>query len=294
VEILAAGPWIGELGPEIGIWTPSLRLFKQQYPDVGLIACGYPGRQVLYRDFVDEYIELPDFFTQLMDTRVYNSIWGRLFDTVTKELVPLNNPDIQRVIQWFVSETQKRFSDISVRYLQPHLDVGNVRYFLPPGGVYRALQTTQRAPWRDHVMVFPRQRTNDPKRNWPMENWRELINLLLNDGFKVVLCGNVADNNDLDIVHPNFRSILGITLEGQISYIQSAQLAITSFSGACLLTAWAKCPTMIWSPQTMYDEINRREVLNPFEVPFYLLTKEERWDYSVQEVYDFAKLVLKR
>ena len=52
---LIAGPWIGELGWELGAWQGVLRAMAPQYKRV--VVYGRPGHQYLYEDFMDEYVD---------------------------------------------------------------------------------------------------------------------------------------------------------------------------------------------------------------------------------------------
>ncbi len=54
---LLCGPWIGEFSYEILGWSAKLRYYiNNHYSDYYIIHFGFPGREALYRDFVDEYI----------------------------------------------------------------------------------------------------------------------------------------------------------------------------------------------------------------------------------------------
>ena len=51
------GPWFGEFSYEVCLWAPRLRkICRHEYQDYHKIAVGYAGREILYADFVDEYI----------------------------------------------------------------------------------------------------------------------------------------------------------------------------------------------------------------------------------------------
>jgi hypothetical protein len=295
--IVIIGPWIGEFGPEIESWVPRLRSFRQKHPDLYIVIPGYPGRNVLY-EFADEYWPLPDFFVNLLITRIYNTIFDVLLDSRTHQVVTFDHPDLQTLIQWLRTEARARFGDSELHFLQPTFNLASSQYCLDDTSIHRKIRTTGKSAWDNHVIIFTRDRFNESWRNWPIGHWHELTTLLLRDNQKVVLCGNIADSAAINITHCNFMNTLGASLEDQVTYIQDAQLALTSMSGAWRLAAYIGCPTVTWGDLNHLDNIARHEpkpfASNPFGTPLYFLGQRNRWDYSPAEVFDFAKQYLKR
>jgi len=295
-EIIVAGPWIGEFGPEIEDWIPRLRYFKSQHLESYLIVSSYPGREIIYSDFANDFLGHPNFFTKLLDEKIYNTIWNILLDTKTKQAVSINNLDIQNLIQWLEQEIKNKFPNQEINYINPFLKTD--KYNLDQKNtLHLPIQTSKISPWTNHIVIFPRNRITDSFRNWPESSWYELVCLLLNNNYKVVLCGNIADSLSLDIKHDNFLNILGSTLEDQVMYTQSAQLALTSFSGACRFTAYIGCPTVTWGNASHLRQVivveGKAFDVNPFNTPLYILAEENRWTYSSEEVFNFVKQYLK-
>jgi len=56
-KILIIGPWIGEFSYELCWWAPKLRKIKRtMFPDALTLCFGYEGREIIYNDFINDYI----------------------------------------------------------------------------------------------------------------------------------------------------------------------------------------------------------------------------------------------
>tara|TARA_Y100000310_G_scaffold341064_1_gene438961 strand:- start:1742 stop:2770 length:1029 start_codon:yes stop_codon:yes gene_type:complete len=78
------GPWVGEFSYELSWWGPECRkIKKEKFSDCYTFHIGYLGREIIYKDFIDEYIHLPK---QVEDDIVFPATYGCHIDG--RDIIP--------------------------------------------------------------------------------------------------------------------------------------------------------------------------------------------------------------
>ena len=85
-KVIIFGPWVGEFSYETNWWIPEIRLVKKTYyNDYKCIAVSSKGREILYSDFVDEFIYYTD---DLESQRKYPATYGEHING--RDIIPEN------------------------------------------------------------------------------------------------------------------------------------------------------------------------------------------------------------
>ena len=306
INVLIVGPWIGEIGVEITRWQNWARAYKKaRHQNDYCIAVGYPGRAILYRDFVNEYWDIPDFFLKMVANKEVISNYGGLIDGQTHQDMSNDSPVIMVMKNWIKEEAAKRFPNDNVMFLNTYLDM------MPPGfneTVYPTIQTFFTPMLVENVrlqsnkiaiipdgkklvVVTSRVKDVDTCRNWPSVNWEKLVGMLLQSGYVVSIHGTQYDTAKINIQDDNLINNVGVDLETQAAYLQKAQLTITSISGAMFIAMYSGCPIVSFGAQYRAAEASMQRALG---TPVYILTHGDSWDYSPEELFDFAKPYLEK
>ena len=60
-KVVIFGPWLGEFSYELSWWNPEIRKIRNdRYKDFYSVHIGFKGRRAMYKDFIDEYISIPE------------------------------------------------------------------------------------------------------------------------------------------------------------------------------------------------------------------------------------------
>ena len=99
-KLVIFGPWVGEFSYETNWWIPEIRLVKKTYyNDYKCIAVSSKGREILYSDFVDEFIYYTD---DLESQRKYPATYGEHING--RDIIPEN-------FQNFIDEIVRKHQD---------------------------------------------------------------------------------------------------------------------------------------------------------------------------------------
>lgn len=103
-KVLIFGPWVGEFSYELSWWNPECRKIKNDnFPDHHTVHLGFLGRQVAYKDFVDEYIPHPP---ELEQTLKYPATYGEHINGA--DIIPNNFLEyLNSVVEDFKSKGYK-------------------------------------------------------------------------------------------------------------------------------------------------------------------------------------------
>ena len=73
-KVVIFGPWLGEFSYELSWWNPEIRKIRNdRYKDFHSVHIGFKGRRAMYKDFIDEYISIPE---ELEDKLKYPALNG--------------------------------------------------------------------------------------------------------------------------------------------------------------------------------------------------------------------------
>lgn len=297
-KVLVAGPWFGEFGGELEHWHAWLRhKRKHVYPDHYFVAISFPGRELFY-EFADEFWGLPQDFMNWMNSKKVYTVWCGLRDAANGEMLPSHHEDIQHLISWVKRTAEEKFPDAEIEYLQPHVGLNPNDFVKDEEQEYKLIEAPVDVDVQNHLVIFPRNRANEPHRNWSKDRWEQLVKRLLDDGHTIVCNGTAYETFKLDIEHERYIDIIGSDLRTQVAYLQTARYAVTPICGAIRFAAYVGTPTISFGPVNYLAAVEREEgkslFVNPFGTPLLILTtKVNSWDYSVDEVYGYINNLMK-
>jgi len=297
-KIVVCGPWMGEFGGELEHWHAYLRHLKRfEYKDRYMVSCSFPGRAAFY-PFAEEFWELPEFVMTALQNREVFTRWATVVDARTGKLLVAGDEFIDKTIDWLKDKVSKAFPNEEVEFLQPHIGLHPNTLLNKQTQLYELLRVEKEVPTKDHIVIFPRQRLNEPVRNWPLDRWKQLVELFLREGETVISCGTTYESGILEINDPKFVDIHGSDLETQIAYMQTAKLAVTSLCGAVRFAAYTGTTTLTFGHRGYIDSVRIAEGKplheNPFGTELYVATRGNSWEITPEEVFKMAKEVLQR
>lgn len=274
------GPWTGEFGWELCFWQGRVRrLCNTTYRNYKKIAISYPGHDVLY-DKVDQFIPLPEFFVDTVRNKTTIQCMGGTHGSPQT---------YAHLMQWV-----RDMSGIVVDYNHQEFPT-NINHRLQDQDLTRLTSGSPRY-MGPMICLLPRHRPHEQFRNWSTEKWIALAEMLVRDGFRVIVMGSNESGNT-KVVGSGIENLTGqLTLREQIRYIESSKLGITSFCGAIRLLSLVGCPILTFGEKNFVETVNRREsnALSQtyFSTPICLYTKPDSWEFSAVEVHDRIKTCL--
>lgn len=269
---LILGPFMGEFGWELCCWQAHGRWLKKRLPGVEIYAVTFPGRQALYRDFADCVVFHSDeTLGKLGRLDCYDSRgFGR------KEYFAYAGRMVERFHAYGAVMTPSHNGRF---YVEP--DKMDFRRFSPLRNLGEFLDLEDAG--EKSVMVSPRRRGDG--RDWPEENWLELLPLLLNDGYGVII-GGASESSFL--VKGKVSGMIDLTTTGQIwafdaviHYLTKVRMAIGSQSALPILALHQGVPTLMWG----HEKDRHERELNWFDTPCRFLL-DERYDLPAESIFE--------
>lgn len=273
---LILGPFVGELGWELCCWQAHGRWLKKHLPGIEMYAVTFSGRQALYRDFADCIVfhsektlaglgRLDCYDARGFGREKYFAYAGRLvekFHAYGAITTPNHNG------RFYVERDKMDFWRFRPSmHLDEDLKLKSAR--------------------KKSVMVFPRRRGDG--RDWPERSWAELVTMLLDGGYGVLIGG--ASESSFP-VRGKMQSVVDLTSTGQIwaldlviHHLSKVRMAIGSQSALPILALHQGVPTLMWGHE---KERHERE-LNWFNTPCRFLL-DEKYDLSAKSIFEEFKI----
>lgn len=283
------GPFVGEVGWEQTFWRGYVRRFMSETRGAWEIhVASYPGRHVFYGEGV-EFHAHPDWFCDLeLSQRAYASdhwygAWPRL--SIPTRFAKNVSEQHERLVSHFREQIPGLAKLIAPAGLfECALDSRQIwgTFFSPisgiaPGPYTRRIElafqqidplipTARTRDWlrnsfpsmfdsrRPRILLLPRHRTGRrPDKNWPQENYRKLIELILNHESRphVVLVGAPGGcyfaNGDIPSGAVDLINVPdAMRLDLHIAAATLASFAVGGLSGAMLVMMAAGTPVIEW------------------------------------------------
>ena len=305
-KIVAAGPFIGELGWELMGFSGIVRYLKNQdvYKDHKFLVMTHQSRYPIYHDFADQIVPLPSWFTNAgYESASYDAIG----------LHPLIYGDLIKYFRRFYPDNLDELYELrpprghntDFRLLHPHawrrLASSKLGKDIRESIIGKDLN-------RKLFVVMPRYRVGvhqggnsefNDARNWHPLYWQELIARLSNDGHILVIAGT---KNGIPPINYNIPGVINLSnldsaylMDATLAFMEIATGTICSVSGGTHLSVQAACPTWILGHERYRHTIE----CNPLETPCMFL--EAGLPYSnvnVEQAYssvsDFIELISER
>ena len=258
-KILLAGPWVGEFGWELFGFQAYIRYLSQFYKETHVIS--RPGHEILYADFSTKFYE---FDPKSSDTSLYmcNNMQGSPSDLIKS------------------IKTDEHFSGnfgIGVRY--DGVTVNDLHGLFKKQVFHK--YTAQSSADKIDILMHPRNKIQDTHRNWDMEKWKELIDLLS-------LKYSIAIIGDKNV--PMFDGAIdlrNIPLSMLVSYMCNSKLIVGPSSGPMHLASLCGAPHLVWT--SGINRLRYEKWWNPFNTECILIASEDMgllsgWDPLVETV----------
>ena len=323
-KLLVLGPWVGEFSYEMSWWAPRLRkLAITSFSDYYALHFGYPGREIFYADFVDEYIPfdnetlaqlgpptsgsaldprnglptdcpmgLREFINREVSTRCSKS----------REIVYIAPRDLSAYCERGCMGSEETVSD------HPY---GEFLHLSPSASCDReAKKLLTFENDRDCIAMMPRLRMRGKYRDgedWSAERWRELISRIISEmELNIAIIGIPFSENspgslrpqdllskDIPPEHLRYLHFQGPnSVELQIAVLKNTACSIYGGSGAATLAFFAGTP--LFTMQTLENawRLNfawqRKLTDNHEKVKIFSRYQmgKEHFSSPAQEVYD--------
>lgn len=246
---LFAGPFVGEFGHELFCWQGKIRKLSKDYKHTTVVCL--PGHQILYSDFADEIIEYSP------ESYIPDCSWNR---GVTD-----NYPTPDEDGYDYIGPNKQ-----IIRLYDEHQD------FVKLG---------KKIPNMDYDFIFSARYTdklNSSYRNWPTDNWDNLAERLLNDGYRIGCIGLSTMSYKVQ----NTDDFLDLDLESLANVLSSSKKIIGPSSGPIHFATLCKTEQLLWSG----DDIEKNKIRyldwwNPFDVKVEFIPNPD-WNPSVDEIYE--------
>ena len=266
-KVLIAGPWIGEFGWELFAWQAYIRELSQHYDETVCIA--RPTSEYLYKDFATRFIGY--------------TATGGLADSFFMHDHKLNRDTFQAIF--------KEYNGWNITWAAPKR-VGNPPYthFTEPQPFSKHMIVPNYVKFQEKlgeessktVIIHARARELRKDDNWSVDNWSELVGLLLADSYSVVSIGTTAQAFHIE----GTKDCRDIPLEETVALLSNACAAIGPSSGPMHLASLCGCPHLVWSKKSDVQRYEKN--WNPHNTPVLFLGEYE-WRPTPQYVYENFK-----
>lgn len=259
-KLVIFGPWVGELSYELSWWIPSIReIRKKQYTNYDAVAIGFPGREILYKDFINKYIEYP------AEILAYNKYPCSSGENVNgKAIIPLVHIEFMKKIE---HEYKSIYDEIILHIINPDDYLLPRIYLNSPPGEYINYSTDENIDLNVNQILFncnfeknntivlvPKLRMRNgisDQENWNIENWDNLVELLItNLNINIVIfqmsnsiesAGTMVDVTTFNSYKKYQKKILlfNISIPDSISYqfsfLKATKCSLYGSTGAVIL-----------------------------------------------------------
>ena len=312
-KLVIFGPWLGEFSYETNWWIPEIRLVKKTYyNDYKCIAVSSKGREILYSDFVDEFIYYPD---ELESQRKYPATYGEHVNG--RDIIPDN---FQKFIDELVRKYQDEFEVYHYKPGQLPIDSNRtlsdnpfgefINYVASPIVKKEIVEQIKFDNDKDTISILARLKDRENKvdgENWNPKSWSEFIQKLIVElDLNIVLTtirnekskGGTFNFSEYDFYTQYEDRIKDVIIDGetsvekQIAVLQNTTCSIWGGTGAVTLAFFANTP--VFTQQTTDNgyrlsfEWQKRLTDNHKNVEVFSKYKygKEFYDSPVQEMFD--------
>jgi len=312
-KVVIFGPWVGEFSYETNWWIPEIRLVKKTYyNDYKCIAVSSKGREILYSDFVDEFIYYTD---DLESQRKYPATYGEHINGI--DIIPEN---FQNFIDEIVRKHQDQYDVYHYKPGQFPIDSSRtfsdnpfgefINYTASPIVKDEISEQIKFDNSKDTISILARLKDRENTvdgENWNPKSWSKFIQKLIVElDLNIVLTtirnekskGGTFNFSKYDFYKKYNDRIKDVIIDGktavekQIAVLQNTTCSIWGGTGAVTLAFFANTP--VFTQQTTDNghrlnfEWQKRLTDNHKNVEVFSKYKygKEFYDSPVQEMFD--------
>ena len=185
---LLCGPWVGEFSYEVHSWAPKLRYYvNNHYSEYHIVHFGFSGRELLYRDFIDEYISYDKYITDNIPAANSGGVGRGQEHSLETHLT-------EELLEKWISENKSKYQDMFIlrpkelecitmsQVLNDHTDAEYIH--LKPveqiqNDVDNFLNTYKNNDDTISIMAPTPHETFPYRENWNPDSWVEFIDRVI-------------------------------------------------------------------------------------------------------------------
>jgi hypothetical protein len=264
-----AGPWVGEFGWEVMMWQGYVRseVLKNKYEEVIII--GRASSKYLYHDILSQYIPL-----DIEGNTTCDLCNGKNYDFMTESFGVGTYFKPQRFLTLPYHDSMRNVQhEYPIRYEWPFSRQTFIKYGTASIGV--------------DILIHLRwtNKCGSSNRNWPVEKWIRLVELLSNKNLSVACIGKPGYSRFI----PGTVNKMGIDLESLSNLMVSSKVLVGPSSGPMHFGSLCGIPHVVITPED--NRIRYETAWNPFNTKNSLVINEN-WNPEVVEVYNSIMLQL--
>ena len=263
-RLLFVGPWIGELGHELGFVAMARHAAKDHHR---VIACSRPASAPLYEDFVDEFVP--------HDIKC---------EGVIASATAATRPSAKLLVRYVPSDAQQ---------FVPREYHGRSKTIWHRYGRHKKA-------YAGAVVIHARNRPHVPERNWSQRNWNKLARRLVREGVaKRLICIGLSEHA---LTVEGAMDMRDTTLDVQMDVLASARFIIGPSSGPvhlatlCCGNRKEGCPQLTWCGGAAGErDRTRRRYISEWN-PFRTLAHAQRhasWQPTFEKVWAWVTAFVK-
>ncbi len=262
LNVLLAGPWLGDFGFEICAWVPYVRKLAQVYEKT-VVVCE-PGHEYLYRDFCDE------FWNHSKDG--WKDRWSIIgkepkMPSYIKDKYPdarILIPNEKRIWRGWVKGKFHKYGQENNPANESYDILIHARYLQPN-------------PWYDKKVV-------KGSRNWPYCKWLAFV-----EHFKKMGIAYIGSANGSRYI--SFGADLrGLSLDRLCNIMANSKVIVGESSGPLHLASHCGCPQVVIThnhkEKSLYGKTNKdrySSLWNPFRTACKVIDSFE-WNPPVDKI----------
>ena len=276
------GELIGELGWELSIISPIIKLFKKDHPEKKVVVLTREDRKELYENSdIDDifYFNIPgDYKTKTPRT---NGLYITPDNLATHQVNPVDSDELFSKARQNILNKYPDIRFFSFNHLpfmpNPQFDFSLFDYNFKPHSINSEIinNIIFKNPDKQVVTIFSRHRVDLAHRNWYETNWKELYKRLSEMNCIFFISGkspsfikpakkytnmfvleNIAENY-------NKSSILGLTIEA----VRNSKFTFGPQTAGILLSNFMRIPNIYFGK----EEVLVSHKYNPYKTPYYFL-----------------------
>lgn len=268
--------WTYEFGYEILSWTNILRKNKNNFKK--LYTASFVGREFLYKDFSDKHITYPEKFNGILPNNERNPN-----SDLSKELKKYLSQFVDDSFTIYLDSEKPTVNDYPIGW-------GNDYYGKFGETIsYKTKKTPNIKP--GFIVINPRYaKTHNGKdwntnKNYPLYKWENFILMFLNTfKDKSIILFTFGESPFEQIKHERVILIQNPSVEDQVCFLNSAECAVHSQSGATFLSLLCGIPVYSICIKQDFETIDIKNSIFRYN---YKILKSENNDISCIKVNDF-------
>lgn len=252
MNVLLAGPYVGEFGWELFCWQAFIRKQSKKFDKT--IVIGRPTNEALYSDFCDVYIK---FDPESFKTDAFRCHGAKSADHIIKSIE-------------------------HTKYISGNFDIGMYYHghLIDSRGWFKNEQEFHKFNSKESDEAFDvifhcRNKSTGSERNWDLKKWVELKELLPTD-LKIASIGN-----DEAFYIEGTKDLRNIDLSKLIAIMNNSKLIVGPSSGPMHLSSLSGLKHLVWT--TEFNRSRYEKDWNPFKTECILHTKGG-WNPDVNEI----------